>query len=77
MQTFDCSLASSVAEDGRVKQHYLRQSHRDIHDYYGMYSLTIRACHEERALDRHVWRDGLLAGWESEVGGRVGLAWIG
>eukprot|EP00955_Chlamydomonas_euryale_P039225 351330-Chlamydomonas_euryale.AAC.2 len=46
-QVFDCSLARSVAEDGRVEQLKLRPDHRNIKDFSGMYSSAIRGCHEE------------------------------
>eukprot|EP00955_Chlamydomonas_euryale_P111683 366083-Chlamydomonas_euryale.AAC.9 len=71
-QVFDCSLARSVAEDGRMKQLKLRlklrPGHRNIEDISEMYSPAIRGCHEEdtgeiraaaaeRAVDRQAWRD--------------------
>eukprot|EP00955_Chlamydomonas_euryale_P115203 366335-Chlamydomonas_euryale.AAC.5 len=49
LQVFDCSLARSVAEDGRMEQLKLRQGHRNIKkkDFSGMYSSAIGGCHEE------------------------------
>eukprot|EP00955_Chlamydomonas_euryale_P041747 352101-Chlamydomonas_euryale.AAC.2 len=46
-QVFNCLLARSVAEDGRVEQLKLRQGHRNIKDFSGVYSSAIRLCHEE------------------------------
>eukprot|EP00955_Chlamydomonas_euryale_P118021 366512-Chlamydomonas_euryale.AAC.22 len=46
LQVFECSLAR-VAEDGRVEQLKLRQGHRNIKDFPGMYSSAIQECHEE------------------------------
>eukprot|EP00955_Chlamydomonas_euryale_P087908 364334-Chlamydomonas_euryale.AAC.8 len=46
-QVSDCSLARSVAEDGRVEPLKLRPGHRDIQDFSRMYSSAIRGCHKE------------------------------
>eukprot|EP00955_Chlamydomonas_euryale_P035391 350101-Chlamydomonas_euryale.AAC.1 len=46
-QVFDCSLARSVAEDGRVEQVRIRPGHRNINDLSGMYSSPIQGCHEK------------------------------
>eukprot|EP00955_Chlamydomonas_euryale_P081711 363618-Chlamydomonas_euryale.AAC.10 len=64
-QVFDCSLARTVAEDRSLEQLKLRQGHRKIKGFVGMYSSAIRGCHEEgiraaaaeRALGRQAWRD--------------------
>eukprot|EP00955_Chlamydomonas_euryale_P101183 365327-Chlamydomonas_euryale.AAC.13 len=62
-QVSGCSLAKSVAEDGRMEQLKLRPGHRSINDFSGMYSSAIPGCHEEaaaeRALDRQAWRDAI------------------
>eukprot|EP00955_Chlamydomonas_euryale_P086502 364218-Chlamydomonas_euryale.AAC.22 len=46
-QVFDCSLARSFAQDGRVEQLKLRPGHRNVKYFSGMYSSAIRRCHEE------------------------------
>eukprot|EP00955_Chlamydomonas_euryale_P100161 365263-Chlamydomonas_euryale.AAC.24 len=46
-QVFDCSLASSVAEDGRVEQLKFRWGHRNVKQFSGMYSFASQGCHEE------------------------------
>eukprot|EP00955_Chlamydomonas_euryale_P043794 352715-Chlamydomonas_euryale.AAC.2 len=46
-RVFGCSLARSVAEDGRLEQLKLRLGHRNIKDFSGMYSCAIQSCHEE------------------------------
>eukprot|EP00955_Chlamydomonas_euryale_P097403 365072-Chlamydomonas_euryale.AAC.21 len=45
-KVFDCSVARSVAEDGRVEQLKLRPGHRSIKDFSGMYSSAIRGHYE-------------------------------
>eukprot|EP00955_Chlamydomonas_euryale_P106220 365690-Chlamydomonas_euryale.AAC.2 len=45
--SLDCSLARSVAVDGRVEQLKLRQGHRNVKDFPGMYRSAILECHEE------------------------------
>eukprot|EP00955_Chlamydomonas_euryale_P101239 365333-Chlamydomonas_euryale.AAC.4 len=58
-QVFDCSLARSVAEDGRVEQLQLRPHHRNIENFSGMYSSTLRGCHEESSGGGTTFRDFL------------------
>eukprot|EP00955_Chlamydomonas_euryale_P006396 67772-Chlamydomonas_euryale.AAC.2 len=56
---FDCSLARSVAEDGRMEQLKLRLGHVNIKDFSGMYSSAIRGCHEEGSGGGTTFRDFL------------------
>eukprot|EP00955_Chlamydomonas_euryale_P038713 351166-Chlamydomonas_euryale.AAC.5 len=56
-QVFDCSLARSVAEDGRWNN--LRPGHRNITDFSGMYSSAIRGCHDEGSGGGTAFRDFL------------------
>eukprot|EP00955_Chlamydomonas_euryale_P082785 363764-Chlamydomonas_euryale.AAC.13 len=58
-QAFDCSLAGSVAEDGRVEQLKLRPGHRNIEDFHEMYSSATQACHEEGSGRGTTFRDFL------------------
>ena len=58
-QVFDCSLTTSVAEDGRVEQLKFRRGHRNIKDFSGMYSSAIRGCHEEGPGGGTTFRDFL------------------
>eukprot|EP00955_Chlamydomonas_euryale_P017830 190119-Chlamydomonas_euryale.AAC.3 len=41
-QVYDCSLARSVAEDGRVEQLKSRPGHRSNKDFYGIYTAANR-----------------------------------
>eukprot|EP00955_Chlamydomonas_euryale_P069748 360571-Chlamydomonas_euryale.AAC.2 len=74
-QVFDCSLARSVAEDGRMEQ--LNSAIRDCHEEGSDSGTTFRAFSSclatlnlslgreisaavaERALDRQAWRDAI------------------
>eukprot|EP00955_Chlamydomonas_euryale_P015396 164950-Chlamydomonas_euryale.AAC.1 len=58
-QDFDCSLARSVAEDGRGEHPKLSPGHRNIEDFSGMYSSAIRGCHEEGSGVGTTFRDFL------------------
>eukprot|EP00955_Chlamydomonas_euryale_P115402 366346-Chlamydomonas_euryale.AAC.7 len=58
-QVFDCSLARSVAEDGRVEQLKLRPRHRNMKDFSGMHSSATRGCHEEGSSGGTTFRDFL------------------
>eukprot|EP00955_Chlamydomonas_euryale_P118423 366540-Chlamydomonas_euryale.AAC.7 len=58
-QVFDCSLARSVAEDGRVEQLKLRPGHRNNKDFSGMYSSAIWGCHEDGSGGGTTLRDFL------------------
>ena len=58
-QVFDCSLTTSVAEDGRVEQLKFRRGHRNIKDFSGLYSSAIRGCHEEGPGGGTTFRDFL------------------
>eukprot|EP00955_Chlamydomonas_euryale_P070852 360874-Chlamydomonas_euryale.AAC.17 len=57
---FDCSLARSVEEDGRVEQLKLRWGHINIEEFSGMYSSVIRGCHEEGSSGGTTFRDFLM-----------------
>eukprot|EP00955_Chlamydomonas_euryale_P074017 361917-Chlamydomonas_euryale.AAC.8 len=58
-QVFDCLLARSVAEDGRVEQLKLRQGHRNMKDFSGMYSSAIGGWQEEGSGGGTTFRDYL------------------
>eukprot|EP00955_Chlamydomonas_euryale_P021035 222850-Chlamydomonas_euryale.AAC.2 len=54
-----CSIARSVAEDGRVEQLKLRPGRRKIKDFSGMHSSAIWGCHAEGSSGGTTGRDFL------------------
>eukprot|EP00955_Chlamydomonas_euryale_P115281 366338-Chlamydomonas_euryale.AAC.17 len=58
MQVCVC-VCVCVKEDGSVEQLKLRQGHRNMKDFSGMYSSAIRGCHEEGSDGGTTFRDFL------------------